>query len=88
MRISKVSVGARGAKGSERCPGCKAVPGAKVAPSAKKCIISAIGALTALSSKGTMESPLHDRVPEVQSKADPCGPSTEPQTRSATTSGL
>jgi hypothetical protein len=63
------------------------MPGAKAAPSAKKCIIPAIGALAALSSLGTKESSLHDQAPKVQSKADPRGPSAEPQARSATTSG-
>jgi hypothetical protein len=78
-RISEVSAGAGGAKGDGRHPGCKIMPGVKAAPSAKKRIVPAIGALAALSLEGTEESSLHDQVPEVQSKADPRGPSVEPQ---------
>jgi hypothetical protein len=77
-RISEVSAGAGGAKGDGRHLGCKIRPSAKAAPSAKKCIVPAIGALAALSSEGTEES-LHDQAPEVQLKADPHGPSAEPQ---------
>jgi hypothetical protein len=85
--ISEVSVGARGAKGSEKRQSCKSVPGAKVAPSTKKCIVLTIRALATLSPDGSVESSLHDRAPEVQSKADPRGLSTKHQTRSAATSG-
>jgi hypothetical protein len=77
--ISEVSAGAGGAKGGGRLPGCKTVPGTKAAPSAKKCIIPAIRALAALSSEGTEESSPHDQTTKVQSKADLCGPSAEPQ---------
>jgi hypothetical protein len=87
VRISEVSIGAGGAKSSGKRPGFKTVSGAKAAPCAKKHIVPAIGALAALSLDGTEESSTHDQAPEVQSKADPRGPSTEPQARSATISG-
>jgi hypothetical protein len=63
------------------------VPRAKATPSTKKRIVPAIRALAALSSKGTGESSPHDQMPEVQSKADPHGPSLEPQAQSVATSG-
>jgi hypothetical protein len=78
--VLEVLVCTRGAKGDEKRQSSKYIPKTKVAPSAKKHIVLGIGALAALSSDGIAESLPHDRVPEVQSKADPRGPSTEPQT--------
>jgi hypothetical protein len=86
--ILNVSVGAGGAKGGEKRQSSKLVPRTKVAPSAKKRIILTIGALTALSSDGSAKSLPNDQVAEVQLRADPRGPSTEPHARSAAPSGL
>jgi hypothetical protein len=80
--ILEVSTGAGGAKGSERRLGYKTMPRAKIAPSTKKHLVPAIEALATLSSDGTEDSSPHDRVPEVQSKANPRGSSSEHQARS------
>jgi hypothetical protein len=82
-----VSVSAGGAKGGEKHRSSKLVPRTKVAPSAKKCIILVIEALAALSSNGSTKSSLNDQAPEVQSRADPQGPPTEPHTQFVATSG-
>jgi hypothetical protein len=87
MHVSEVLVGAGGAKGGEKRQSRRPMPGALVAPSTKKCIILAIEALAKVSLDGTVESSLHDREPEVQSKMDARGPPVESQTRSAATSG-
>jgi hypothetical protein len=74
-------------KSGEKCRSSNLVPRTKVAPSAKKCIVPVIGALVALSSDGSMDSLPNGQAPEVQSRADPWGPSTEPHARSAAASG-
>jgi hypothetical protein len=78
-RGSENFLNASGSKEGGRGPGFKTVPGMKVAPSTQKCIVLTIGALAAISPKGTQESSLHDQAPEVQSKASPRSQSTEPQ---------
>jgi hypothetical protein len=86
-RFLDVLVGAGGAKGGEKRRSSKLVPRTKVAPSAKKCIIPAIGALAALTSYGSAESSSNDLAPEVQSREDPRGSSTEPHAQSAAALG-
>jgi hypothetical protein len=52
------------------------------------CIVAVIGALAALSSDGSTESSPNDQALEVQLRADPRGPLTEPHARFAAASGL
>jgi hypothetical protein len=87
MHVLDVSVGAGGAKGGEKLQSSKLVSRTKVAPSAKMCSVSAIRALAALSSDGSIESSPNDQAPEVQSMVNPRGPSTEPHARSVAASG-
>jgi hypothetical protein len=87
MRVLDVSGGAVGAKGGEKSWSSKLVPRTKVAPSAKKCIVPVIETLAALCLDGSAESSPNDLAPEVQSRADPRGPLTEPHARSAGASG-
>jgi hypothetical protein len=76
-----------GAKGGEKRRSSKLVPRTKVAPSAKKRIVPTIETLAALCLDGSAESSLNDLAPEVQSRADPQGPLTEPHARSTAASG-
>jgi hypothetical protein len=80
--------GALGFKAGGGGPSSKTMTSVKKAiTSAKKHIVPAIGALAEISSKGTQESSPHGKalqasVPEVQSRAEPCGQSLEPRARS------
>jgi hypothetical protein len=60
-RILDVLIGTGDAKGGEKHQSSKLVPRTKAAPSAKKRIVSAIGALVALSSDGSMKSSPNDQ---------------------------